>query len=292
MEQMKRQSIPVHRMDFQFSHGIEFSYMEMTDEFVEIMMKSDKNIVHRDDYYVFLLLETASAIFSVDFKEIELSEKSIYYIRPGQVHFVSSIKDAKGWFLAIDAMLIENSYKELFEGQFSTQIPIVLESAAIGKMREIAHLLHAVIQAKPTTFTNNIVLNLTNAFIGIIAEQYAQQQENLQYNKTRAVLISQQFKKLLSENFKTIKSPSGYAKMLNYSLSHLNESVKNVTNFPVSYWIHQQIVLEAKRLLFYTNLDIKEIAFKLGYEDYAYFSRLFSKIVGLSPSMFRNKFRE
>jgi AraC-like DNA-binding protein len=52
------------------------------------------------------------------------------------------------------------------------------------------------------------------------------------------------------------------------------------------------LVSEAKRLLYYTELDIKEIAFKLGYDDHTYFSRLFSKTVSMSPSAFRNKFHE
>ena len=94
------------------------------------------------------------------------------------------------------------------------------------------------------------------------------------------------------DNVRTLKSPIQYAKALNYSLSHLNESVKITTGFPISYWIHQQVVLEAKRLLYYTNMDVKEIAFSLGYEDPTYFSRLFSKVTGMSPGAFRQKFHK
>jgi AraC-like DNA-binding protein len=52
------------------------------------------------------------------------------------------------------------------------------------------------------------------------------------------------------------------------------------------------VVLEAKRLLYYTDMDVKEIAFSLGYEDHTYFSRLFSKVAGIPPGAFRRKFRE
>lgn len=143
-----------------------------------------------------------------------------------------------------------------------------------------------------TALNNSIILDLANVFIGIFAEQYAEQKERMQQDKTRSALIAYQFKHLLSENFKTTKSPSQYAQLLNYSPSHLNESVKKVTGFSVSYWIHQQIILEAKRLLYYTDMTVKEIAFFLNYEDHTYFSRLFSKIEGLSPGAFRSKFRK
>ena len=194
--------------------------------------------------------------------------------------------------LAIDSMLVEKDCKNIFEGQFLTQRSVVLDAPVAARLNETAHLLHTSIHVKQTTFSNGIILNLANVFIGMIAEQYADRLENLQRHKSRAALITHQFKKMLSENFKTLKSPTQYAKTLNYSLSHLNESVKSVTGFPVSYWIHQQVVLEAKRLLYYTSMDVKEIAFSLGYEDHTYFSRLFSKTVGISPGAFRQKFHE
>lgn len=292
MKELKQQVIPVHRMDIQSSLGIEFNYMEMTDEYDEIMMKSNKNVVHRDDYYIFLFLETASVIFTVDFEKRQLQGESVFYVRPGQVHFASSIRESKGWFLAIDAMLVDKNYKNMFEGQFSTQRSIPLDVPNMVRISETARLLSSTIQAEPTAFSNSIILSRTNVFIGIIAEQYTQQKESLQPNKSRPALIAHEFKRLLSDNYKTIKSPYQYAQMLNYSLSHLNESVKHITGFPVSYWIHQQVVLEAKRLLYYTNMDVKEIAFSLGYEDHTYFSRLFTKVEGLSSGAFRRKFHE
>lgn len=292
MKQYK-QAIPVHSMDDTESPlGIKFSYTEVTEGYVEIVLKTHKNEVHRDNYYMFLFLESADAIFSVDFEEVEWRGETVFYVRPGQVHFISSIREARGWWMMIDTMLVENIYRNLFEGQFPTQKPIAIDAATKTKLSKTVHLLNTCINSAPTPFSNDIILSLSNIFIGIIAEQYAYQPESLKQDKSRSALIAYRFKEMLSNNFKTTKSPAEYARMLNYSLSHLNESVKNVTGFPVSYWIHQQVVLESKRLLCYTDLDVKEIAFKLGYDDHTYFSRLFSKVVGISPNAFRNKFHE
>jgi AraC-like DNA-binding protein len=292
---MKQPVIPLHRMDAQTPYGIEFSYLEMTDECDEFLSKSDKHVIHRDDYYLFLFLEVATAVFVIDFEEIQLHERAVFYVRPGQVHFASSFHKAKGWALAIDSILVDDGFKNTFNGQFLTQETITLDVSTSARIGETARLLHAAIQAEqaePTAFGNKIILNLANVFIGIIAGHYANRQENFRRNKSRSMLITDQFKELLSENYKTIKSPIQYAQKLNYSLSHLNESVKKDTGFPVSYWIHQQIILEAKRLLYYTDMDVKEIAFSLGYEDYAYFSRLFAKTAGVPPNIFRRRFRE
>ncbi|MDR1882538.1 MAG: AraC family transcriptional regulator, partial [Prevotella sp.] len=101
-----------------------------------------------------------------------------------------------------------------------------------------------------------------------------------------------QFKSLLADHLKTVKSPAQYASMLHLSPSYLNEAVKGVTGFPVSYWIQYAVTLEAKRLLFYTEKSISEVAFELGYDDNAYFTRLFTKASGVSPTRFRANYRK
>ncbi|HAR37126.1 MAG TPA: AraC family transcriptional regulator, partial [Porphyromonadaceae bacterium] len=70
---------------------------------------------------------------------------------------------------------------------------------------------------------------------------------------------------------------------------YLYEAVKQTTGQSVSHYIHNEIVIQAKRLLFYTDRSVKEIALELGYEDYAYFTRLFTKTSKLSPTQFRKK---
>jgi len=50
--------------------------------------------------------------------------------------------------------------------------------------------------------------------------------------------------------------------------------------------------LEAKRLLYHSDQSLKEIAAILGYDDYPYFSRLFTKVAGIAPLNFRHKNRD
>jgi AraC-like DNA-binding protein len=108
----------------------------------------------------------------------------------------------------------------------------------------------------------------------------------------RQAELTNRFKSLLAEEARTIKSPASYADRLNVSASYLNEVIKKKTGFPVSYWIQQEVILEAKRLLYYTQLNVKEIAHTLGYEDHSYFSRLFRKTTGNSAIAFRDRYRK
>ncbi len=75
----------------------------------------------------------------------------------------------------------------------------------------------------------------------------------------------------------------------------LNRSPKTLANFFALYnnksplaIIQERVVLEAKRLLMYTDKSSKEIAYELGFEDAAYFSNFFKKLMAVSPTEFRN----
>jgi AraC-like DNA-binding protein len=63
-----------------------------------------------------------------------------------------------------------------------------------------------------------------------------------------------------------------------------------VTGFTVSYWIQQQIMLEAKRLLCFSKLNVKVIAHALGYDVHTYFSKLYRQATEMTPLAFRDSY--
>jgi AraC-like DNA-binding protein len=127
-----------------------------------------------------------------------------------------------------------------------------------------------------------------NTLVAFLISQFLNQSKS-DTNPSRFEIIAKAFKQLLEKKYCTIKRPSEYADLLNISTSYLNECIKNATGFSVTQQIQGRIILEAKRLLYHTNKSVKEIASELGYEDYPYFSRLFSKTTGISALAFRNK---
>ena len=102
-----------------------------------------------------------------------------------------------------------------------------------------------------------------------------------------AVKLANRFIALLHDNLSTSHQVSDYAAMLNISPNHLNKAVKLVTQKSPSAWIKETIINEAKVLLFQSDQTVQEIATQLGMEDPSYFSRLFKKQEGLSPSAYR-----
>lgn len=102
-----------------------------------------------------------------------------------------------------------------------------------------------------------------------------------------AVQITNRFKELLSSHIKTHHLVAEYANLLNITPNHLNKSVRLITGKSPIKWIDEAIVLEAKMLLYQTNLSISEVAAQVGISDASYFSRLFKKYMAITPLAFR-----
>ncbi|WP_315821323.1 helix-turn-helix domain-containing protein [Paraflavitalea speifideaquila] len=171
--------------------------------------------------------------------------------------------------------------------------PIPIAAPAIPPLKSCINALRQVYESPAhTPFHEHTLRSLTDACISLFAAAYLQQEQPGERTDNRTDIITRQFRSLLQQQFKTMKSPSAYAAALNISPAYLNEVIKQSTGFPVSHWIHQEIILEARRMLYYTDNTVKEIAHLLGYEDHTYFTRLFSKITGLSPLAFRQKYRK
>ena len=85
---------------------------------------------------------------------------------------------------------------------------------------------------------------------------------------------------------------SDYAAALSITPTHLSRLTRAATGHAASQLILDRIIREARRNLVYTNLPVSTIAYALGFNDPAYFSRLFSGATGLSPRGFRDKVHE
>lgn len=235
---------------------------------------------HRDDHYIFLILLKGEGRLTVDLNDIHITQGHLYYVLPGQVHEHIRAQKAEGWFLAVDRFLVPEEDRNVFEGRLTLQRPTPVKD-------EYDRLL----QLMEGRTSVRVLHTLVKSFLMIAAEAYDDGGETA--NKPgRAIAISRQFKMLMADNITTIKTPAAYAELLHITPAYLNEVIKGVTGLPVSHWIKQEILMEAKRLLYHSDLSIKEVAAELGYGDAAYFSRFFRGAAGLSAQDFRSANRK
>lgn len=278
-------AIPVHALPSQLP--VPFALMRLGG--AELPSSPEAGAVHRHSHYSFLLYESGAATALMDLQPVHFGAGSIYYILPGQVHQRRHEHQVQGWFLEVDMALIPREFRHVLEGRLALQAPQTLPAAQLAHCQRLLALLHErAAPDGPFPFAHHVTTALLQAVIGVFAGAYAQASP-AGAAASRAQELTYHFRCLLGEHFATLKSPAAYAQQLHVSPNHLNAMLKQETGFAVSYWISQAIVLEAKRLLVYSTLDVKEIAAALGYPDAGYFSRLFKKQAGVSPSMFRQQ---
>ena len=130
----------------------------------------------------------------------------------------------------------------------------------------------------------------------LIAQRHYQQRHEHEAPKSpTGFALAQRFQSLLEQHFVNKakgepvepKSAGDYAQLLHVEESYLTEAVKAVTGRPPTEIIRERTLLEAKHLMRHTDLTLAEIADYLDFNDPAYFSRVFKKQTGISPTHYR-----
>ena len=145
----------------------------------------------------------------------------------------------------------------------------------------------------PDEFSKDIILSQIDTLLRYADRFYKRQFIN------RTDLASEtleRFQELLTDHFESgLFQKSGAPRVedvasdLRMSPRYLSDTLKAETGKTAIDHIHLYLIDEAKNLLLDPTVSISETAYKLGFEYPQYFSRLFKKKVGLSPTEFRNK---
>ena len=102
--------------------------------------------------------------------------------------------------------------------------------------------------------------------------------------------VDDYMQQLSAQQKNSIPTVSAIAKSLSVNASYLNSIIKNLTGKTASAHLQEKTILEAKSFLIHTDLQVTEIAFRLGFENTSYFNRFFKKTTGIVPSAFRKQF--
>jgi len=102
-----------------------------------------------------------------------------------------------------------------------------------------------------------------------------------------AVRHARAFQRLVEQEFASQRPLAFYAAALGVTPGHLNRLTRAVLGASAMSVVERRVMHEARRLLVFTTMPVKQVAYALGYADPAYFSRAFSRSAGLPPERFR-----
>jgi len=267
---------------------------ELDDEEIE-----HNHMPHLHDFYSIFWIETGEAIHATEFVEYSLGADTILFVPPGLKHRMYIDQSVKGTFIVFNEDFIRYNRKNhvplkeyrLFNNpDFKSLISVVPEKH--NKLQIITRLIVDEMQDSDD-YSPDIVLNLLHLFLlesrRIFDAQYQAPKETADSTPDTTII---RFKQLIEENYMTEKSVTPYAEMLNINPSCLNELTKRTTGITAGELIRNRVIDETKKLLYSSSRSGKEIAFELGFDDPAYFSRFFRKYTGLTLKEFRQNSRK
>ncbi|WP_108868174.1 AraC family transcriptional regulator [Aquimarina aquimarini] len=262
-------------------------------------IERNKKIVHKahkHDFYLCVLFSEGSGTHEIDFDVYNIQPGSVFFLKPGQTHSWQFDQPPKGYIF----FHTPDFYEFYFLNKKLTQFPFYYSLKNPPYLTLSAHeLLHIETRFKEinTEYYQNLsykkqklasLINLTYIDLTRLYASFESQKSILSpsYLQTLQTLES-----IIEDFYKTEKSAKFYAQKLNISSKHLNRIAKATLNKTTTEIIIERILLEAKRLIVHSKNSLTNIAEILGYDDYAYFSKLFKSKTKITPLEFRKKYQ-
>ncbi len=254
---------------------------------------------HLHDFYSIFWVESGEAIHATEFVEYSLKADTILFVPPGLKHRMYIDKSVGGTYILFNEDFIQynrknhvplKEYRLFNNSDFKSLITVVPEKRE--KLNNITGLIFDELQ-NYDDYSQDIVLNLLHLFLLESRRIFDQQnQVPKETPDTTPDVTIIKFKQLIEENFTKEKNVSPYAEMLNMNPSCLNELAKRTTGITAGELIRNRVIDETKKLLYSSPMSGKEIAYELGFDDPAYFSRFFKKYTGITLKEFRDNSRK
>lgn len=254
----------------------------------------------RPDYFSFLFVKNGSGKYTIDEHSFEVVPKSVYFTNPSNYRTFS-------WKTIEDIYLItfdETFLKKHIGSDVFEEFPFLLTETINPKIADAdfyisADNLFGYIQQeylKQTDEKYKIIGHLLGVLLYRIKEYFWKDYNPIhegnrgsQIVKTFKQTLEKHYRDLIAGKVETVFRVQDYADAQHLNANYLSNVIKSKTGKPISVWIADKTISEAKLLLEKSELSIKEISYLLGFSETAHFSNFFKKHVMLGPINYRKE---
>ena len=233
-----------------------------------------------------LLIEQGGGEATLDGRVYALRPMHAVNVPVGDVHGFDFLPGTQGWVVTIAAEILD----ETLLAQEGLRSVLSQCTVVRGTPQMRATMKQIFAEFAGRSFARAHVLRALSAgLIGLVAREIVRGKHDSSAADSE---LFRRFEALLEQHHLQRWSVSDYAGALSITPTHLNRVTRAATGDTASHLILNRMVREARRNLVYTNLPVSTIAYTLGFDDPAYFSRLFAGATGVSPRRFRDRIHE
>jgi len=250
---------------------------------------------HRHTYEELIWVKSGDGTQLIDNERLTIQANTLYLISNGQIHNFIEGKQMEAYVIGFDHNFLKAyspfpyaTVSRLLDN-FKTINALALKSPSLEELDIIVRQMHAE-YAKPKKTIKK--LEILNCFLLILLNIIQRELPTFQGQLEKVATdykfpIYQEFQQLIDLNFTEQHSLSFYTDKLGISARNLTSCTKIYTGKSAKQLIIVRLTTEAKRLLAFTSLSLKEIATTLGFEETSYFIRLFRIQTSQTPGTYR-----
>jgi AraC family transcriptional regulator, transcriptional activator of pobA len=263
-----------------------FKILKITKEITEPVILNPVE-PHRHDHEELLIITHGNPVHYLDFTKEIIQSPVIVYVAQGKVHNFIPDDDTQGWVIRYKNELVPQS-RFNFYSNFLDQINYQLSTDYCSTtLNSLCEIMLKEYQQQPPNY--QVIKHLLNALLSKLeADSKKEYLDSQSANHTQLITFNN-FLKILEFNFMRSESTDFYAEKLNMSSRNLNLISQSVFGKSITEIIETRKLIEARNLLLNSGKSVSEIGYELGYNEKSYFTRVFRKKTGVTPSAYRDQ---
>lgn len=286
MQQEKLHQVYKTVCDVPDGNGFKIEYMPQLLLYSDI----DDCKAHVHSFYEILWFQDGRGAHTVDFMEYEVQPGTIFFLSPGQIHHFDKTDGYKGVAIKMCTDMMKEMKLFLKYNSFHTHDSTPYFTIDGDTSKALTQILEVMERESHNhkEFGNREILNSLLCIFLAFTQRHGSRATGKDLDSLKpSHQLFIRFRELVEQEYTKLHTVQEYADRLHVAIRTLHKSVNECSNKSPLSFINGRIILEAKRLVRYSNLMIKEIASELGYEDPSYFVKFFKRQTGHLPSYFR-----
>ena len=242
---------------------------------------------HRHDYHELIWIRAGAGQHSIDGATVPVRPGTITVIGRGQVHVFEQGEHLDGAVVRFTGETLAESWLLAGRGGRTVVVP----GGERDRLDALIDALGAELARPPDEHSPELQRHLLTAILLWIERWYDASRTERRADDDAEVQLHRRFTRRLEEDYAAHHDAGHYADALAVPAAALSRALAHVTGRATKDLILDRVMLEAARLLRFTDLSVGEVAHRVGYDDPLYFSRAFKRRHEQPPQAYRDAVR-
>jgi AraC family transcriptional activator of pobA len=242
---------------------------------------------HRHDHEELWIITLGKPVHSVDFSPETIQSPVIVYVAQGKVHSFTPDENTQGWLIRYKSDFIPQSKFSFYSGFLDKVLYPLSTDYCSTTLNSLCNIMLRESLEQNPDYT--VMRHLLSAVMAKLETDSKRDYLNSKTSGNARLITFNNFLRILENNFHRPEGADFYADKLNMSSRNLNLITQAVFGKSATEIIETRKLMEARRLLLTSDKSVSEIGYELGYNEKSYFSRVFRKKTGITPTEFREQ---